>query len=130
MHASTFARYAVPGRVVVQGFFDPMARAYRAADVVFCRAGAMTVAEVCAWGKASVLVPLPSAAADHQRYNARALADAGAAVLLPECDLSGRTAVVDGASTAATSGATRGDSPPRRASGGDRTRRRRLCQIF
>ena len=51
----------------------------------------MTVAEVCAWGKASVLVPLPSAAADHQRYNARALADAGAAVLLPEFDLSGRT---------------------------------------
>lgn len=91
VHASTFARYAVPGRVVVQGFFDPMARAYRAADVVFCRAGAMTVAEVCAWGKASVLVPLPSAAADHQRYNARALADAGAAVLLPEFDLSGRT---------------------------------------
>jgi UDP-N-acetylglucosamine--N-acetylmuramyl-(pentapeptide) pyrophosphoryl-undecaprenol N-acetylglucosamine transferase len=91
VHASTFARYAVPGRVVVQGFFDPMARAYRAADVVFCRAGAMTVAEVCAWGKASVLVPLPSAAADHQRYNARALADAGAAVLLPETDLSGRT---------------------------------------
>jgi UDP-N-acetylglucosamine--N-acetylmuramyl-(pentapeptide) pyrophosphoryl-undecaprenol N-acetylglucosamine transferase len=38
-----------------------------------------------------VLVPLPSAAADHQRYNARALADAGAAVLLPETDLSGRT---------------------------------------
>jgi UDP-N-acetylglucosamine--N-acetylmuramyl-(pentapeptide) pyrophosphoryl-undecaprenol N-acetylglucosamine transferase len=91
VHASTFARYAVPGRVVVQGFFDPMARAYRAADVVLCRAGAMTVAEVCAWGKASVLVPLPSAAADHQRYNARALADAGAAVLLPESDLSGRT---------------------------------------
>lgn len=91
VHASTFARYAVPGRVVVQGFFDPMARAYRAADVVFCRAGAMTVAEVCAWGKASVLVPLPSAAADHQRYNARALADAGAAVVLEESDLSGRT---------------------------------------
>ena len=91
VHASPFARYAVPGRVVVQGFFDPMARAYRAADVVFCRAGAMTVAEVCAWGKASVLVPLPSAAADHQRYNARALADAGAAVVLEESDLSGRT---------------------------------------
>jgi UDP-N-acetylglucosamine--N-acetylmuramyl-(pentapeptide) pyrophosphoryl-undecaprenol N-acetylglucosamine transferase len=91
VHASTFARYAVRGRVVVQGFFDPMSRAYRAADLVVCRAGAMTVAEVCAWGKPSVLVPLPSAAADHQRYNARALADAGAAILLPESDLSGRT---------------------------------------
>jgi len=51
------------------------------------RAGG-TVAELCAWGKASVLVPLPSAAADHQTFNARALADAGAAVLLPERDLS------------------------------------------
>jgi UDP-N-acetylglucosamine--N-acetylmuramyl-(pentapeptide) pyrophosphoryl-undecaprenol N-acetylglucosamine transferase len=47
----------------------------------------MTVAELCAWRKASVLVPLPTAAADHQTYNARALADAGAAVLLPERDL-------------------------------------------
>jgi UDP-N-acetylglucosamine--N-acetylmuramyl-(pentapeptide) pyrophosphoryl-undecaprenol N-acetylglucosamine transferase len=97
VHASTFALYAVPGRVVVQGFFDPMARAYRVADLVVCRAGAMTVAEVCAWGKPSVLVPLPSAAANHQLYNARALADAGAGVVLPEAELSGRTlsALVD-----------------------------------
>jgi len=47
----------------------------------------MTVAELCAWGKPSVLVPLPSAAADHQVQNARALAEAGAAVHLPERDL-------------------------------------------
>ncbi len=87
-HATALARYAAPGRVVVRGFFDPMAPAYRAADLVVCRAGAMTVAELCAWGKASVLVPLPTAAADHQTYNARALADAGAAVLLVERDLS------------------------------------------
>ena len=86
-----FASYAAPGRVVVQGFFDPMADAYRAADVVVCRAGAMTTAELCAWGKASVLVPLPTAAADHQMVNARALAAAGAAVLLPEPELSGET---------------------------------------
>jgi UDP-N-acetylglucosamine--N-acetylmuramyl-(pentapeptide) pyrophosphoryl-undecaprenol N-acetylglucosamine transferase len=91
VHAGTFARYAVAGRVVVQGFFDPIARAYRAADVVVCRAGAMTLAEVCAWGKAAVLVPLPHAAADHQEYNARALAAAGAAVVLPESQLNGRT---------------------------------------
>ena len=64
-----------------------MTPAYRAADLVVCRAGAMTVAELCAWGKASVLVPLPTAAADHQTYNARALADVGAAVLLPESEL-------------------------------------------
>jgi len=97
VHVSGFERYAVPGRVVVQGFFDPMARAYLAANLVVCRAGAMTTAELCAWGKASVLVPLPTAAADHQLHNARALAAAGAAVLLPETELSGRSlsAVVD-----------------------------------
>ena len=86
-HAPALARYAVPGRVVVRGFFDPMASAYRVADLVVSRAGAMTVAELCAWGRPSILVPLPSAAADHQTWNARALAAAGAAVLLAERDL-------------------------------------------
>ena len=86
-HAEALARYAVPGRVVVRGFFDPMTAAYRAADLVVARAGAMTVAELCAWGKPSILIPLPSAAADHQTENARALAAAGAAVLLTEQQL-------------------------------------------
>ena len=85
--AAALAHHAAPGRVVVRGFFDPMTTVYRAADLVVCRAGAMTVAELCAWGKGSILVPLPTAAADHQTYNARALADAGAAVLLPEREL-------------------------------------------
>lgn len=83
-HASRYATLAVPGRVVVRGFFDPIAPAYAAADLVVARAGAMTVAELCAWGKPSVLVPLPTAAADHQTYNARAMASAGAAVMLIE----------------------------------------------
>jgi len=82
-----FASFERPGRVVVRGFLDPMTSAYRAADLIVCRAGAMTVAEVCAWGKPSVLVPLPTAAADHQTVNARALAAAGAGVLLSEADL-------------------------------------------
>jgi UDP-N-acetylglucosamine--N-acetylmuramyl-(pentapeptide) pyrophosphoryl-undecaprenol N-acetylglucosamine transferase len=90
-HAAALVRYEFPGRVVVRGFFDPIAPAYRAADLIVCRAGAMTVAELCAWGKPSVLVPLPTAAADHQTYNARALAEAGAAVYLPERDLSPRS---------------------------------------
>ena len=85
---STLAR---PGRVCIRGFFDPIAPAYAAADLVVCRAGAMTVAELCAWGKPSVLIPLPTAAADHQTFNARALADAGAAVLLPESQLSSQS---------------------------------------
>jgi UDP-N-acetylglucosamine--N-acetylmuramyl-(pentapeptide) pyrophosphoryl-undecaprenol N-acetylglucosamine transferase len=83
-----YASLAVPGRVAVRGFFDPIAPAYAAADLVVARAGAMTVAELCAWGKPSVLVPLPTAAADHQTFNAHALAMAGAAVMLREADLS------------------------------------------
>lgn len=86
-HAATYAERAQPGRVAVRGFFDPMAVAYRAADLVVCRAGAMTTAELCAWGKPSVLVPLPSAAADHQSRNASTLATAGAAVHLAERDV-------------------------------------------
>ena len=86
-HHAQYARFEAPGQVVVRGFIDPIAPAYRAADLVVSRAGG-TVAELCAWGKASVLVPLPSAAADHQMFNARALADAHAAVLLPEGELS------------------------------------------
>src|SRR5437762_1310695 len=87
-HADALARYAVPGRVVVRGFFDPIAPAYRAADLVVSRAGAMTVAELCAWGKPSILVPLPTAAADHQTRNASALAAVGAAIQLSEEPLS------------------------------------------
>ena len=86
-HLGHLQRLAVSGRVVIRGFFDPMAVAYGAADLVVARAGAMTVAELCAWGKPSVLVPLPTAAADHQTANAQALADAGAAVLVPEREL-------------------------------------------
>lgn len=86
-HAARFAALARAGRVIVRGFLDPMATAYRAADVIVCRGGAMTVAEVCAWGKASIVVPLPTAAADHQTVNARALAAAGAGLHLAERDL-------------------------------------------
>ncbi len=88
-HLAACAGYAVPGRVAVRGFFDPMATAYRAADLVVCRAGAMTTAELCAWGRPAVLVPLPTAAADHQMHNARTLAAAGAAIHLPEHDVTG-----------------------------------------
>src|SRR3989441_9587735 len=83
-HVHRYAPLAVPGQVVVQGFFDPIGAAYAAAHLVVARAGAMTVSELCAWGKPSVLVPLPTAAADHQTFNARALANAGASVLLLE----------------------------------------------
>jgi UDP-N-acetylglucosamine--N-acetylmuramyl-(pentapeptide) pyrophosphoryl-undecaprenol N-acetylglucosamine transferase len=88
-HVAAYERYATAGRIAVRGFFDPMAAAYRAADLVVCRAGAMTTAELCAWGKPSVLVPLPTATADHQTRNALTLAAAGAAVHLAERDMTG-----------------------------------------
>lgn len=68
-------------------FIDDMAERYGSADLVICRAGALTVAELAAVGVASVLVPFPHAVDDHQTGNARFLADAGAAVLLPQTEL-------------------------------------------
>ncbi|QID17032.1 undecaprenyldiphospho-muramoylpentapeptide beta-N-acetylglucosaminyltransferase [Nitrogeniibacter mangrovi] len=68
-------------------FIDDMAQAYAEADVVICRAGALTVAELAAAGVASILVPLPHAVDDHQTGNARFLADNGGAYLLPQSDL-------------------------------------------
>ena len=60
-----------------------------AADLAVSRAGAMATSEFLAWGLPSILVPLPTAAADHQTANARALEEAGAAVHLPERDAAG-----------------------------------------
>jgi UDP-N-acetylglucosamine--N-acetylmuramyl-(pentapeptide) pyrophosphoryl-undecaprenol N-acetylglucosamine transferase len=68
-------------------FIDDMARRYAEADLVVCRAGAITVAELSAGGMASVLVPFPHAVDDHQTANARFLSAAGAAVLLPQSEL-------------------------------------------
>lgn len=66
-----------------------MADFLRAADIVVCRAGANTVAELAVVGVASILVPLPGAPGDHQTANARALAGAGAALVLPDAECSG-----------------------------------------
>ncbi len=70
-------------------FIDDVASALAAADLVICRSGALTVAELACMGVASVLVPYPHAVDDHQTGNARFLADAGAAVLLPQAQLDG-----------------------------------------
>ncbi|MCH7508402.1 MAG: undecaprenyldiphospho-muramoylpentapeptide beta-N-acetylglucosaminyltransferase [Proteobacteria bacterium] len=72
----------------VEPFIEQMADAYGWADLVICRAGALTVFELAAAGLAAVLVPFPSAVDDHQTLNADWLVRAGAAVLLPEADLS------------------------------------------
>jgi UDP-N-acetylglucosamine--N-acetylmuramyl-(pentapeptide) pyrophosphoryl-undecaprenol N-acetylglucosamine transferase len=67
-------------------FIDDMAGAYEWADLVICRAGALTVAELAAAGVASVLVPFPHAVDDHQTLNANFLSQAGAATLLPQAN--------------------------------------------
>src|SRR5690606_4770356 len=74
-------------RVDPVAFIDDVAAAYAWADLVVCRAGALTIAELAAAGVAGVLVPLPSAIDDHQTANAQFLVDAGAAELLPEAEL-------------------------------------------
>jgi undecaprenyldiphospho-muramoylpentapeptide beta-N-acetylglucosaminyltransferase len=68
---------------------DHMERVYERAAFVVCRAGAVTVAELAATGTPSVLVPLPGAPGDHQTGNARAIVDAGGAVLVPDDELDG-----------------------------------------
>lgn len=80
--------YAVAG---VSGellpFIDDMAARYAEADLVICRAGALTIAELAAVGAASILVPFPHAVDDHQTANAQFLAERGAAILLPQTEL-------------------------------------------
>jgi UDP-N-acetylglucosamine--N-acetylmuramyl-(pentapeptide) pyrophosphoryl-undecaprenol N-acetylglucosamine transferase len=71
----------------VNTFIDKMEYAYSAADVVVCRAGATTLAELTRLGKASVLIPYPYAASDHQTFNAQTLVDAGAAVMIADRDV-------------------------------------------
>ena len=82
---ANYARAGVDANAVA--FIDDMARAYADADLVICRAGATTVAELAAAGVAAILVPFPFAVDDHQTTNARYLADAGAGVLVQQRDL-------------------------------------------
>lgn len=84
------ARYE-SDRVKVRAYIAPISDAYRAADFSLSRAGAMATAELCAWGIPAIVVPLPTAAADHQTQNARALAAAGAAEMIRQSDLNTRT---------------------------------------
>lgn len=78
-------------------FIDRMEFAFGAADAVVCRAGATTLAELTRIGKPAILIPYPHAAADHQRHNAQALADAGAAVMIVDNEVAQKlgTTVVD-----------------------------------
>jgi UDP-N-acetylglucosamine--N-acetylmuramyl-(pentapeptide) pyrophosphoryl-undecaprenol N-acetylglucosamine transferase len=80
-----YARHGIAARA--EPFLDPLAREMTAADLLVSRAGATTLAELAASGRPAVLVPFPGATDDHQRRNAHVLADAGAAVLLEQHEL-------------------------------------------
>ena len=80
--ARRFEATAVP-------YIAAIREAYEQADLVIARSGASTVSEIDACGKASILVPLPTAAHDHQHHNARKFAEAGAAILMEEPALQG-----------------------------------------
>jgi UDP-N-acetylglucosamine--N-acetylmuramyl-(pentapeptide) pyrophosphoryl-undecaprenol N-acetylglucosamine transferase len=83
--------YAQAGvRAQALAFIDDMAEQYAEADLVICRAGALTVSELAVAGLPSILVPFPHAVDDHQTHNACFLADGGAAVLVQQRDLSAR----------------------------------------
>ncbi len=85
--AAAYRRLGTAARV--QAFFTDMAAQYLQADLVVCRAGATTVAEITALGKAAVFIPFPYAADDHQRLNARQMVAAGAAEMIAEQELNG-----------------------------------------
>jgi UDP-N-acetylglucosamine--N-acetylmuramyl-(pentapeptide) pyrophosphoryl-undecaprenol N-acetylglucosamine transferase len=85
------APHGVPGWLRVVGYLNEMPLALSVADLAVSRAGAMATSEFLAWGVPAILVPLPTAAADHQTRNALALAEAGAALHLPEGELSGES---------------------------------------
>jgi UDP-N-acetylglucosamine--N-acetylmuramyl-(pentapeptide) pyrophosphoryl-undecaprenol N-acetylglucosamine transferase len=88
---TTLAAYAETGtgyeRLTVTPYLDDMAAQFAAADLILCRSGASSVAEVAAAGRAAVLIPFPQAADDHQRKNADAFVAAGAAELIVEAEL-------------------------------------------
>lgn len=79
----------LPG-IKAQTFIDRMDLAYAMADVVICRAGALTISELCLVGKPAILVPSPNVAEDHQTKNAMALVEKEAAVLVPDAESEGR----------------------------------------
>ncbi len=87
---ATRTRYAdAPAtlQVEVQPFIEDMAQAYSDADLIICRAGALTVTEIATAGVAAIFVPLPSAVDDHQTANAKFLADLGAAKICPQATM-------------------------------------------
>ena len=82
------------GVLRIHRYLEKMGEAYAASDLVLCRAGATTLAELTCVGKPSVLIPLPTAAANHQTANARSMEEAGASVMVPESEAENRLLTV------------------------------------
>jgi UDP-N-acetylglucosamine--N-acetylmuramyl-(pentapeptide) pyrophosphoryl-undecaprenol N-acetylglucosamine transferase len=80
-----YSKASVPAEV--SAFIDNMPQAFAGADLLVCRSGASTVAEVTAAAKPAIFIPFPQAADDHQRRNAEAIAQGGAAMLIPQAEL-------------------------------------------
>jgi UDP-N-acetylglucosamine--N-acetylmuramyl-(pentapeptide) pyrophosphoryl-undecaprenol N-acetylglucosamine transferase len=87
--SSFLTKFESPAWVQAVPYIDDMPTALSAADLAVCRAGAMSTAELLNQGLPAILVPLPSAAANHQMHNARSLEHAGVAVVAPESELTG-----------------------------------------
>jgi len=83
---ASYSSAGIPAEV--SAFIDNMPQRFAEADLLICRSGASTVAEVTAAGKPAIFVPFPQAADDHQRRNAEAIVKGGAAILIPQADLS------------------------------------------
>ncbi|HOD31182.1 MAG TPA: undecaprenyldiphospho-muramoylpentapeptide beta-N-acetylglucosaminyltransferase [Smithellaceae bacterium] len=83
----TYEKYSM--KATVLPFIVDMVKAYKSADLIICRAGATSLAEITAAGKAAILIPYPWAANDHQTKNAQAMADAQAAIVIHEHELAG-----------------------------------------
>jgi UDP-N-acetylglucosamine--N-acetylmuramyl-(pentapeptide) pyrophosphoryl-undecaprenol N-acetylglucosamine transferase len=87
-HGETLEAYKIADvDAEVLEFIDDMASVYQWADLVICRAGALTISELCAAGRGAILVPYPFAVDDHQTLNAKAMVTAGAAWLVPQSEL-------------------------------------------
>lgn len=85
-----YGRFSGRPGIHVYAFLDDMASAYSVADLVVCRAGAMTLAELTLMGKPAILVPYPYAADNHQEYNAQSLVTREAAILVRDSDIDGQ----------------------------------------
>ena len=83
--------YASDKNIIVKPYFDDMVSVLKSSDIAVSRAGSLSISELCASGTASIFVPYPYAAADHQRINAKLMEKKGAGLYIEDADLNGET---------------------------------------